>query len=144
MFSKKCEYAIKATIFIAAQSLDHKRVSLKEIAHEIDSPEAFTAKILQSLVKPGIIHSAQGSTGGYEIPLKQLKELSLSNVITALDGPKHLSGCALGLKQCSDDIPCPFHDKWKVVRSLLNDILKTTMIYELALGIKDMKTILKY
>lgn len=144
MFGKKCEYGIKATIFIATQSLDSKRVSLKDIAFEIDSPEAYTAKILRSLVKPGLIQSTHGSTGGYDIPLQHLHELSLLDVIAALDGQTYLNECALGLTQCSDDNPCPFHDKWKVVRIQLNDILKTTMIYELAIGVKDLKTVLKY
>ena len=44
MFSKACEYGIKASIFIAINSRDGRRVSPKEIAKEIDSPQAFTAK----------------------------------------------------------------------------------------------------
>lgn len=51
MFSKACEYAIRATIYIAVQSNQDNRVGLKDISKEIDSPEAFTAKILQQLSK---------------------------------------------------------------------------------------------
>ena len=51
MFSKACEYGIRATLFIATRSLDRARVSLKEIASEIEGPEAFTAKILQQLAQ---------------------------------------------------------------------------------------------
>ena len=67
MFSKACEYGIKATIFIASNSYEKQRVSLKEIAKEIDSPEAFTAKILQNLVRHKIINSVKGAYGGFEI-----------------------------------------------------------------------------
>jgi Rrf2 family iron-sulfur cluster assembly transcriptional regulator len=52
IFSKACEYGIRATIYVAQQtSINGKRCNLKDISKEIDSPEAFTAKILQKLVK---------------------------------------------------------------------------------------------
>ena len=65
MFSKTCEYGIRATIFIASQSYQNKRVGLRDIAKKIDSPEAFTAKILQILAKTHIIHSIKGVGGGF-------------------------------------------------------------------------------
>jgi len=57
MFSKACEYAIRSVVFISVSSLKGERVGFKEIAKEIDAPEAFTAKILQKLSKSGIIES---------------------------------------------------------------------------------------
>ena len=51
MFSKTCEYAIRATIYIASESSDGNRCGIKEIARKIESPEPFTGKILQRLVK---------------------------------------------------------------------------------------------
>ena len=46
MFSKTCEYGIKAVLYIASQSLENKRVKIGDIVQNIDSPEAFTSKIL--------------------------------------------------------------------------------------------------
>ena len=57
MFSKACEYAIKAVIIISLNSGKNKLTGVKEISEEIESPEAFTAKILQNLVKQEIISS---------------------------------------------------------------------------------------
>ncbi len=68
MFSKACEYAIRAAIFIASESERGRRSSLKDIAREIDSPEAFTAKTLQKLTRSGIIVSTKGAQGGFEVP----------------------------------------------------------------------------
>ena len=51
MFSKTCEYAIRATIYIASESSAGKRCGIRDIARKIESPEPFTAKILQRLVK---------------------------------------------------------------------------------------------
>ena len=66
MFSKACEYAIKASIYIAISSLEGKRVTPKQISEEIDSPTAFTAKILQALVRNNIVNSVKGAYGGFE------------------------------------------------------------------------------
>jgi Rrf2 family iron-sulfur cluster assembly transcriptional regulator len=51
MFSKACEYGIRASIFIAEQSLLDRKVSLKDVAEAIESPSAYTSKILQRLSK---------------------------------------------------------------------------------------------
>ena len=66
MFSKACEYGIKAAIFIATKSYEGVRVSPKEIAENISSPQAFTAKILQSLVRHNIVNSVKGAYGGFQ------------------------------------------------------------------------------
>ena len=51
MFSKACEYGIRASIYIAQQSLLDRKVSLKEISEAIESPTAYTSKILQKLTR---------------------------------------------------------------------------------------------
>ena len=85
MLSKTCEYAIRASIFIATQSSQNKRVTLKEIAENIDSPQSFTAKILQILAKKEIVHSVKGIGGGFEIPQENIKIISLAQIVTAID-----------------------------------------------------------
>ena len=65
MFSKTCEYAIRAMIFIAQKSKDGSRVRIKEIAKGIDSPEHFIAKILQDLGKKKLLQSIKGPNGGF-------------------------------------------------------------------------------
>src|SRR5680860_1058143 len=93
MFSKSCEYGIKATLFIAQESQGGRRVNLKEIASAIDSPVAFTAKILQLLSKKNVIHSVKGAYGGFEIDRKRIDTLKLSEIVNAIDGDKIYDGC---------------------------------------------------
>ncbi|AFL96827.1 Rrf2 family transcriptional regulator [Ornithobacterium rhinotracheale] len=143
MFSKTCEYGIRATIFIATQSLDNKRVRLKEIAKEINTPEAFTAKILQDLAKHDLISSIKGPYGGFEISIEQLKEIKLSQIVDAIDGDKIYNGCGLGFKECNKNNPCPIHDKFKKVRQKLKKMLETTTLYELAIKVENGNAILK-
>lgn len=122
MFSKACEYGITATVHIATQSLHGNRVGLKDIASEIDSPEAFTAKILQQLVKSGIIDSVKGPSGGFEVDKDRMKE-TLSQIVSAIDGDAIYKGCGLGLHECSSKRPCPVHYKFKVIRDDLRRML---------------------
>lgn len=68
MFSKATEYALRATIYIAQKSTEEKKIGIYEIAKAIDSPQSFTAKILQALTKENkIISSIRGPNGGFFI-----------------------------------------------------------------------------
>jgi len=144
MFSKTCEYGIRATIFIASQSCQNKRVGLKDIAKKIDSPEAFTAKILQILARNHIIHSVKGVGGGFEIPKDAMYQIKMAQIVTAIDGDRVFTGCGLGLCHCSEDHPCPVHDKFKSIRKELATMLENTNLEELAMGIKSGDTFLRY
>ncbi len=143
MFSKACEYGIRSAVYVALQSLDGRRVSVTEIAEEIDSPIAFTAKILQQLTRNGIINSVKGPTGGFEIQREDMDAVKLSKIVKAIDGDKIYVGCGLGLKECNADKPCPLHDKFVDIRTDLSKMLKSTSLYELATGLEVGLTYLK-
>jgi Rrf2 family protein len=131
MFSKACEYGIKATIHIGHQSKKGERVSLKAVAKAIDSPVAFTAKILQALAKDGIIISTKGPTGGYELLDEKNTKITLLQIVNAIDGDKIYNGCGLGLQQCNAAKPCPLHHQFVVVRDELKNMLEKTTIENL-------------
>lgn len=143
MFSRACEYGIKAAIYIAMQSNDARRVSLKDIASASNAPEAFTAKILQILVKANIIVSVRGSAGGFEIDPAKLNTLKLSQIVSAIDGDEIYKGCGLGLEKCSETQPCPVHHKFAKIRNDLRLMLETTTIIGLAEGTSKGETYLK-
>lgn len=143
MFSKACEYGIRATVFIAMQSQGNKRSSLNDIAQGINSPEPYTAKILQQLTRNKIIKSITGPHGGFDIDVKTMNDVKLSQIVFALDGDSVYKGCGLGLPECSEKEPCPVHDKFKIIRNELRFMLEDTSVYELALGLKEGLTFLK-
>ncbi|RAJ15049.1 RrF2 family transcriptional regulator [Olleya aquimaris] len=143
MFSKACEYGIRATIFIAKNSAEGKRVSPKEISEEINSPQAFTAKILQALVKNNLIKSVQGAYGGFEIDKNKISKIKLAQIVNAIDGDSIYIGCGLGLDKCDENHPCPVHDKFKEIREGLRALLENTNLEELALNIKKGVAFLK-
>ncbi len=143
MFSKTCEYGIKATLFIAKKSQEDERVSLKDIAAAIDSPVAFTAKILQTLAKAHIIKSTKGPTGGFDIDKEQLTNITLKQIVTALDGDQLFTGCALGLEKCNASAPCPMHEKFVIIRDQINETLGKSNLLDVALGLNQGLTVLK-
>lgn len=142
MFSKACEYGIKAVIYIASQSLEGKRVKIGDIVKNSGSPEAFTAKVLGALTKHLIVHSQTGPNGGFFIDPERMKEIRVSDIVFAIDGDSIYNGCALGLSECNSLQPCPMHDKFVKVRNELRKTLITTTIHDLAIGLKSGKTIL--
>jgi Rrf2 family iron-sulfur cluster assembly transcriptional regulator len=137
MFSKTCEYAIRASIFIATQSFHDKRVTVKDIAERIDSPQSFTAKILQILAKNNLVHSVKGIGGGFEIPKEIMNQIKLSHIVIAIDGDALFTCCGLGLGKCSEIHHCSVHEKFKEIRSEIVAMLIETNLEELALGIKS-------
>lgn len=142
MFSKSCEYGIRAVIYIASQSLEHKRVKIREVAQKTNSPEAFTAKIVGALSKHNIVLSQKGPTGGLEIDIERMKNINISQIVLAIDGDSVYNGCGLGMSQCNAENPCPMHEKFAIVRAELKQMLENTSIYELATNLKNGKSTL--
>ena len=129
IFSKTCEYAIRAVLFIAQNTEGGTRVGIKEIAAGIDSPELYLGKILQDLSRKGLISSAKGPHGGFFIEAQALRS-PLIDIVKAVDGDGLFYGCGLGLKECSEVNPCPLHDGFKAIRNQLLVLLSGTSIGE--------------
>jgi Rrf2 family protein len=131
MFSKACKYAINAMIYMATLPEKRERAGLKEISKAINSPEAFTAKILQDLVKNDLLTSVKGPNGGFHLR-GDASKIFLSEIGPSIDGDMIFTGCALGLETCSEEHPCPVHHKFKAVRDHLTGMLMTTSLKDVA------------
>lgn len=137
MFSKSCEYGLRAIIYIAQQTKQDVKVSLTTISEAIDSPQAFTAKILQQLTRNNIVTSIKGPYGGFVIEIDKMKTITLSHVVKILDGDNIYTGCGLGLAQCNENSPCPLHFKFITIREQLRNMLENT---SLEILVNDMDT----
>jgi len=143
MFSKACEYGIKASIYIAGESLLGNKVSLKNISKSIESPQAYTSKILQKLCRNNIINSDKGPTGGFSMNKQELENIKLSAIVTAIDGDKIFKGCGLGLNKCNEKMPCSVHNQFKNIRDGLKNMLEKTTLKSLAEDYEKGLTFLK-
>lgn len=132
MFSKTAEYALRATIFIAKKGTIDNKLSIGEIAAAIDSPQSFTAKILQLLTKDNkVVSSARGPNGGFYMS-DASKKLPVRAILEAVGEDYVLSKCVLGLKQCSEINPCPMHSEYKAIRLRLTNLFEKKTIQYLA------------
>ncbi|MDN3670694.1 Rrf2 family transcriptional regulator [Echinicola jeungdonensis] len=141
MFSKACEYGIRAVIYIWSQSKQNKKLGVKDICKEIDAPEYFTAKVLQSLARQNVISSSKGPNGGFFID-KDQEQLRMIDLVIAIDGDGIFNGCGLGLKQCSEENPCPIHHDFKIVRDQLTRMLTEKSLKEVAAEVEEGHAIL--
>ncbi|EOZ96863.1 transcriptional regulator, BadM/Rrf2 family [Indibacter alkaliphilus LW1] len=143
MFSKTCKYAINAMIYVASLPIGNERASLKDISKAINSPEAFTAKILQALVRDDLLISVKGPHGGFSINGKA-SEIYLAQIVDSIDGNLLFTGCALGLKKCAEEHPCAVHYKFKAIREHLTGMLHSTNLTDMADRVNNGISFLKY
>ncbi|MES2377877.1 MAG: Rrf2 family transcriptional regulator [Bacteroidota bacterium] len=132
ILSKSCEYAIRATVYIAVKSGKNEKVGIIEVAEAIGSPMHFTGKILQTLVRKKILSSAKGPTGGFYLENGHL--LFLIDIVRAIDGNGLFSACVLGLERCSETQPCPMHEQVKPIREMLLNEFSKKPVTELVSG----------
>ena len=132
ILSKACEYGIKAMICIAVKSMKGEKSSLARVARNTNSPEAFTAKTLQKLVKAGLVKSSKGAYGGFYLEQEAIEHISVWDIVRAIDGNDLKNKCMLGLEACSNTNPCPMHNHYKSVREQLMAIMQENRLRELA------------
>ncbi len=131
MFNKETEYALRSLVYIQRQNYKQLRPGIEEIAKEIEAPKPFTAKILQRLVRMGFVASVKGKGGGFQFD-ESKPELTLRELILAIEGGDIFNGCGFGLKHCSDENPCPLHVKYAPIRDAINKLVSEETIQSLA------------
>ncbi len=141
MLSKTVEYAIRALVYIQLQNWEGKRPGYRKIAQEIESPEHFTAKILQIFTRFELINSMKGRNGGFAFD-ETMKPLQLFRVIAAVDGEKSFNKCSFGFKSCDVKNKCPLHDEFSKIRENFESMVKKETIQSLAQRIREGKAVL--
>lgn len=141
MLSTSCRYALKALVFLTAHARRNTPTGIKDIAAGIDANEHTTAKILQVLVREGMIESVKGPNGGFFIDTD--KNIFLIDVVRVVDGDHFFHECALGLKVCSSRKPCPLHHQYTAVRENLHRQFCTISIGQLSQDTEAGKAYLK-
>jgi Rrf2 family protein len=147
IFSNPTEYAIRALselVLMAGEPVPGKPrsglVMLDKLTEQAGLPREFLAKIFRQLVERGILNSAKGPGGGFALA-RPAHEVSLLQVIEAVDGQSQVEGCVVGLAKCNDHMPCPQHDLFKPIRQRLRSYLATTTLADTAASLKEKKII---
>lgn len=124
LFSKKCEYALQALLFMA-EFREEGPLSADHIANQLDIPKEFISKILQSLTKSGLVISQRGKAGGFRLA-RDPRRISLMDVVANIDGTAVLEDCLIGHPSCNPDAPCTVHETWSPMQDQLNTLLTHT------------------
>ena len=128
--SKKADYALMAMKHLALRR-DRGSSSAREIAEQYGIPVELMAKVLQRLVRRGLLASHQGTHGGYQLA-RPPAMISVADVIQAIDGPVTVTACSTEDGRCEQFAKCNVRDPlWKVRERILAALGETT-IAELA------------
>ena len=130
IYTKTGEYAIRAILFLARQPKDNLIMS-SEIAKSEDIPAHYLAKILQRMAKYGYVDSFKGRGGGFKIT-ELAKKSSILEIVERVEGPVINLKCVTGLKECSDENPCPLHEEWAELRNRIYNLISSKSVQEVA------------
>lgn len=137
MFSKTFGYALRAVTFVTIHGKDGRKVALQELSQGLEIPHHFLGKIMQDLVRHGIIDSTKGPSGGFYAN-DRTQETPLLDILVITDGSLVFSQCALNIKRCNSAHPCPLHHDFAACRDGMLDAMgqKTvgTLAQEVAAG----------
>ena len=130
LISRTGLHALKALAVLSELPAD-KYAGAGMIAQEIQAPQNYLGKLLQSLSREGLVQSQKGMGGGFRMA-KDPRTTSLYDVLEPIEQISRWSGCFLGRERCSCSDPCSVHAKWKATREHYLNFLKTTYLSDLA------------
>jgi Rrf2 family protein len=128
--SKKADYALIAMKHLA-QKPGAPSTSAREIAEQYDIPIELLAKVLQRLVRTGLLASTQGTRGGYTLS-RAAKSISIADVIQAIDGPFTVTACSTEKHDCEQYSKCSVRDPLWQIRERIVAALGTVTLSEMA------------
>lgn len=120
------DYAIRVVLYLAAQDRDAP-VPAMEIARRQQIPKPYIPKILQALVRNGILTTYPGRTGGAILNCPP-SEITILQLIEAVDGPIALNRCLSRKTPCSRDNSCPAHPFWIKIQDSFLKMLQDTKL----------------
>jgi Rrf2 family iron-sulfur cluster assembly transcriptional regulator len=137
LFSRACEHGLRAMIFVASKAENGGPAPIREIAEALDIPAASLAKVVQKLTRRGLLSSQKGPGGGIALA-RPAGEVSLLEVVEALEDRSLTGVCILGIPGCSQRTDhCPLHEQWSGVRERLVRMLEERTVGTVSDQLKD-------
>ncbi len=130
MISQTAEYALRAIVYLATS--DDTLHITRDIAEATKVPSGYLSKVMQTLVKAGLIHSRRGIHGGFTLNLSP-EEISILDVVNAVDPLQRIHSCPLGLPEHRDRL-CPLHRRLDQSMKNIELTLGATTIAEVMIG----------
>ncbi len=126
MFSQTVEYALRAALYLAGEAPAAQTTD--QIATATRVPKAYLSKVLQSLVRAGIVHSQRGLGGGMTLA-KDPAKLTILEVVNAVEPIKRINECPLGLASHGINL-CPLHRRLDDALASVENAFRNTTLAE--------------
>jgi len=144
-FSKSFGYAVRGILYIALLQDEKRKIQIDEIALKLSVPRHFLGKIMQNVVKAGLLHSTKGPYGGFSLN-ENTMTTPLIKLVESIEGMEQYNVCVLQLRNCNGVNPCPLHHEVDKIKNRLFEVLSQTTIADLLtndkkLFIKSLATI---
>ena len=124
--SKSFGYALRGILYIAVMQDENRKVQIDEIATKLSVPKHFLGKIMQQIVKAGLLKSTKGPYGGFSLAADTLNT-PVAKLVEITDGMEQFSMCVLSFKYCNGLNPCPLHFEMEnVKKNYLNVFSRNT------------------
>jgi len=127
--SRMADYGVRAMMDLASLPPESKAL-IPDIARRQDVPRAFLAKIIPRLAKEGLLHTQRGAAGGVKLG-RPADEISLLEILQAVDGPIVLAPCSLEPENCSRSADCGAAPVWRAAQVALDRTLANTTLSDL-------------
>jgi len=128
ILTKTTEYAVRVLAYMAKEK--EQLLSAKYLHEQLHIPYKYLTRLMTDLAKNGYLISVKGRDGGFRI-IKDLKEISLANIVQSVEGMDSFNACILGFHECSSENPCAMHFVWEENKKQLLKTLKTTTLNDL-------------
>lgn len=128
MISKTATHALNAMAVLAERPGEFQGAA--SVAERIGAPQNYLGKLLQGLIRSGVVYSQKGKGGGFRLA-RAPEAISLFDIVEPVDNVSRWEGCFLGREHCSADNPCAFHEKWASVRDAYLKTLKESTLADL-------------
>ena len=128
--SRITDYGIVLMVRLA-QNPDDEARNARNLAAETDLPAPVVSKVLKTLAREGLLSSQRGSKGGYTLA-RNAEDISVPEMITALEGPISLTECSAHPGMCSQELSCGVREPWQQINSAVHDALAKITLADLA------------
>lgn len=133
--SRTADHALRIALYLAQQEPD-ALVPAKRVAEALGAPANYLAKTMGMLARAGLLHGMRGPTGGYRLAVPA-DEMSVADVIDAVEAPVEQGACLLGDRPCNERDPCAAHELWTAMMARSREAFRTTSVADLLAGDLD-------
>lgn len=135
ILSKSFGYALRGILYVAKLQDENRKIQIDEIASNLSIPKHFLGKIMQQIVKEGLLKSTKGPYGGFSLTADTL-QTPLIRLVEVTEGMEQFKMCSLKLKFCNSANPCPLHTEMEQLRTKFLTVFSGTTLGDL---LKDNK-----